>query len=337
MNEQEFYQEIANRMEAALKLEGRIGAVYLEEIVKCNDQKEAVLCIESSIGSMKQRIHLGYSYEQLQAGHSIEEIMEALVDQYKNHERVMETISIEDFEYKEMREKLSIMIVDPKENREWLRDKITEPCGPFTKVYFFRMKMNDVQTGTVYPTKAYCAAKKVSEDRLKADAEERHSQEPATLYEMENLMRAMLGNGISQNLLESPQINDALKKEEATMYVLSSKAQYRGASMVTRSELMKQIGDLFAGNFYVIPSSLDEVILIPCRCAIPAEVLASMVREINRTEVPPEMVLSDRVFCYDRMSGRIVDALEDEKERENKSGNYPEKTEKRSKRESYER
>ena len=42
------------------------------------------------------------------------------------------------------------------------------------------------------------------------------------------------------------------------------------------------------------------MILIPDSGELDVEYLANMVREINATQVPPEEVLSDKVYYYDR-------------------------------------
>ena len=50
-------------------------------------------------------------------------------------------------------------------------------------------------------------------------------------------------------------------------------------------------------NFYIIPSSIHEVILIPDTLDI--HYMKAMVKEVNGTEVSPDEVLSDNVYRYD--------------------------------------
>ena len=53
-------------------------------------------------------------------------------------------------------------------------------------------------------------------------------------------------------------------------------------------------------NFFVIPSSIHELILIPESFGMNRQQLEAMVKEINETEVAREEVLSDTVYYYDR-------------------------------------
>jgi hypothetical protein len=51
-------------------------------------------------------------------------------------------------------------------------------------------------------------------------------------------------------------------------------------------------------DIYILPSSIHEIILIPMESTDDKEHLQRMVVEINASQVPPEEVLSDRVYTY---------------------------------------
>lgn len=59
-----------------------------------------------------------------------------------------------------------------------------------------------------------------------------------------------------------------------------------------------------------MPSSLHEVLIIPdCMDVSPKE-LGAMVREVNRCAVEKVEQLSDRVYCYDKETQKIVEVPE---------------------------
>lgn len=67
--------------------------------------------------------------------------------------------------------------------------------------------------------------------------------------------------------------------------------------------MLEQIAEKFGSGFYILPSSVHEVILLPVTTEIRGSVaeMRSMVREINASDdVPEEEVLSDEVYYYDR-------------------------------------
>lgn len=58
-------------------------------------------------------------------------------------------------------------------------------------------------------------------------------------------------------------------------------------------------------SYYLLPSSVHEVILIPVSAVADSGELSALVREMNRTQVQNTEVLSDTVYCYSEQSGRL--------------------------------
>ena len=82
-----------------------------------------------------------------------------------------------------------------------------------------------------------------------------------------------------------------------TMYVLTNKNRCYGASCMLYPGLMYKFAEEH-GDFYLLPSSIHEVILIPMDDVISHEDLCSMVREINENDVDITERLSDHVYFY---------------------------------------
>ena len=68
------------------------------------------------------------------------------------------------------------------------------------------------------------------------------------------------------------------------------------------SELKKAI---LKKDYYILPSSVHEVIIVPYSEIYVCSKLDEMVREINSTQVEEEDVLSNHVYLYDRVSGKL--------------------------------
>ena len=64
--------------------------------------------------------------------------------------------------------------------------------------------------------------------------------------------------------------------------------------------VLGRVGDHLKENYYVLPSSIHEMIIIPESEAPGKSELANMVAEINATQVEEEDVLSDNAYYYDR-------------------------------------
>ena len=59
-------------------------------------------------------------------------------------------------------------------------------------------------------------------------------------------------------------------------------------------------------DYYVLPSSVHEVMIVPDDGGFDSGELEEMVREINATQVAPEEVLSDHIYYYNCGEGRLL-------------------------------
>ena len=89
-------------------------------------------------------------------------------------------------------------------------------------------------------------------------------------------------------------------------YVLTNIAQINGATAILYPNLLQEIGEATQSNFFILPSSIHEVILMKDNGDMNAEELQRMVMEINRTQVAPEEVLSDEVYSYDYRQQKLT-------------------------------
>lgn len=93
--------------------------------------------------------------------------------------------------------------------------------------------------------------------------------------------------------------------EDAPMYILSNSQRNLGASCILYPDILKNFSGMIENDFYILPSSIHEVILLPV-CAEENPVrLQEMVKEVNESQVEVQEQLSDQVYFYDRKSERL--------------------------------
>ena len=120
---------------------------------------------------------------------------------------------------------------------------------------------------------------------------------------MKDLERLFLVHDSSEPLPESSYedlIRRLLPKSESRdfMYILSNTSGINGATSLLYKDELKTIARKIGEDFYILPSSVHEVILIPVSLAPSHEELSRMVQEVNETQVPDEDILSDRAYYY---------------------------------------
>lgn len=111
---------------------------------------------------------------------------------------------------------------------------------------------------------------------------------------------------------------DAVDEKTNELYVLTNKQTNMGAATIFYPEMMEKCAEELNGNFYIIPSSLHEVLLCPENSFIKSEKIKSVIKEINDTQLMPEDILSYQVYHYDHKEklfelGEVYEARVNEK------------------------
>lgn len=94
--------------------------------------------------------------------------------------------------------------------------------------------------------------------------------------------------------------------EDNAMYVLSNNTKNRGAAGMFDLDLLSKTAEELQSNFFILPSSIHEIILLLDKSAPTEQMLKEMVEEINQTQVRVEEFLSDNIYYYSRETKDVV-------------------------------
>ena len=105
------------------------------------------------------------------------------------------------------------------------------------------------------------------------------------------------------------------EQEHEMMYVMTNDKKAEGAALMASNKAMERAYDRFGENFYVLPSSRHEVMLVPesrlCD-GIDEDALRNIVKDVNVNAVTKKDYLSDSIYRYDHKTKclSMVDSLE---------------------------
>ena len=126
---------------------------------------------------------------------------------------------------------------------------------------------------------------------------------PPVLMSMDDVLMELSGLPFeTKNLLQMEE-GEEIPKEG--MYVLSNQTKLNGASVLAYPNLQEQLESVFPQGCYLLPSSLHEMIVVPKEMTVSPKELGEMVREVNKTEVARDEILSDRVYEFDKEKRRL--------------------------------
>ena len=69
--------------------------------------------------------------------------------------------------------------------------------------------------------------------------------------------------------------------------------------------MKEKAAELLGSDYYILPSSTHEVILVPDTAGINAKELCDMVKQANRTVVEEKDILSDKDYHYSKDERRL--------------------------------
>ena len=119
---------------------------------------------------------------------------------------------------------------------------------------------------------------------------------------LDEVLREMADSGEGADM-EDPV--DALCTD-LPMKVLTNSRKTHGAACILYPGVLDGVAQEIGSDFFILPSSIHEVILLPVTGNEDHEKLKEMIREVNSTQVAPEEVLSDTLYRYDRADEMVV-------------------------------
>ena len=119
-------------------------------------------------------------------------------------------------------------------------------------------------------------------------------------------MNEIIGEMLLQDAAELERKDIANVRVDDNMYVLTNYLRQYGAACMFYQGVLSKFAMTVGTDFYILPSSVHEVILLPVRKDYTKEKLQEMVRQVNRTQVAEEDVLSDNIYLYSKKMRKIL-------------------------------
>ena len=192
-------------------------------------------------------------------------------------------------DYDTMKSHLMMDLVGKEANFDKLQSVAHTDMEDMAITYRFLITRTEEGQGTIQVTKDMLDSYGITVEQLHQDAlEYSEKNSPFSIVNMNELMYEMSGG-----LFGGPD------EPLSPMYVATNDIRMRGAGVIAYPDFMEQATEKLGGSFFILPSSVHEVILVPDSMEMRASELKEMVTQINATEVSPEERLTDNVYHYD--------------------------------------
>ena len=295
------------RLDIQRKLGNRFQ-VEAKEVTKNNSSKLKGLIIMEEGLNIHPTVYMEYFYEQYKAGMTLEEIEDDVLQTYMKNRREEKFDTGLFMDWKQMRKGITYKLINFERNMELLRDVPYQKFLDLAIVFECILDMGDAGGATILIRNTHMKLWGITADELYSAA---FANTPellgCRLTSMLEVMLEIIGSGKVKpsNIEDIPNMAE-LEKNQSSMYVLSNRKNFHGAGAILYKNLLKEIAEKWGCDICILPSSVHEVILVPMSEAGSYAEMSQMVREVNRTQVSPEEVLSDHVYKYIREIGKIT-------------------------------
>ncbi len=284
---------------------GKEYTASIYKVMKNNSLELDSLVLLKEGKSFAPNIYLQPYYEAYQQGTGVTELAERLC-------RIYEECSIpivqEGFSYtfQEMKQFIVYRLISYERNKKLLEKVPYQQFLDLAITYHCLVRDDREGIGTIRITNEHMNLwKKELKDIHELAAENTKKLFPAVIHSMEEMIFGMLSEEGGLNTADS-QLIDRNRLKQSNMYILTNEKGINGASCILYPEVLERFAQRFRSDFYIFPSSIHEVILVPSVDFTNQENYAAMVQEINATQVAPEEILSDHIYFYAGQKGLLL-------------------------------
>ncbi len=294
------------------KMQNQLGERYtvLSSTVKKNNAVELVgIVIREQGCNTSPTIYINDFYEEYKKGVSVETIVEKLQDIFaRNH--LIKSVDLSGFtDYEQAKKQIAFKVINYEKNWELLKEVPHKVIYNLAIVFYYTVAEKPFNgKATILIHYSHLENWKISEEELYRNAMiNAPVMLPARVENIENVMLNLLESGFGKEQEEILcHLEETTESEgKIPMYVLSNKKKLLGAACMFYPGVLKNFANKKQMNFYILPSSVHEVILLPETSISDEEYLLEMVTEINRTQVEETEVLADAVYFYDRTCDKM--------------------------------
>lgn len=282
---------------AVQEIAGNGYAVTTEETTKNNGVKMLGIEIRKTGETLVPRIYVDGIVDRVKDGFmTVEDAAKKVLDIYQNSEELDIEMDVENWIAREfILNHVEYQLVNAERNAEKLKDIPGKKIADLVAIYRVVIGLDEDGMKSYVLTNAGLARSKISLEELDEAAKKNTEKSEFSVRTMNEVMCEMMGISVGPEN-EEP--------EGPQMYVLTNARKLHGANIMLYKEYLEIAAEKMNGDFYILPSSIHELLAVPVSTA-GLEELRQMVKEVNDNEVAPEEILGYEVYRYNRETGEV--------------------------------
>lgn len=315
LNYDEFRDEIQRRVKEFLPEEFQNANIFLHESLKNNSFERKGITIQREGISISPTIYMEEFYRFYENGKPMEDILKkvgSFIEEVSYDKDPKEVVDLKDFS--KLQDKVICKLVNQKMNQRLLNTIPWTKVNDLAEVYMVELECHEGGSATMSITNSMQENWNIPTDELHYIAiENLQRMHPPVLARMSDVIHELLGE---EDPRDAHNLLGDTKVEDDYMYVLTNDIRSFGAATLQYPEVLDKVRDYLESDFYVLPSSIHEVIIVPKDDRLSPRELGETIREINETQVEREEILADHAYEYTAEDRMLKISQETVKQRE---------------------
>ena len=194
---------------------------------------------------------------------------------------------------------IHVKLINTEKNKELLREVPHREYLDLSQVYYITLQEAGTGENAVFQVRnEYMELWGVDESILHDTAWKNMKNDDVIFEKMSDVLNAFVDAGEMEPV-------DGI--DDTPTYVLGNKSGHNGAVYICNEKILYNISCILKDDFWLLPSSVHETLLIPKQCMEDKLwELVWVVSEVNNSELDPEEILSYHVYCYNRTLRKLV-------------------------------
>ena len=265
--------------------------IKIQHVRKNNNVVYMGLIIHQEGCNIAPTLYVDSLYEEYRMGADMESLAEKVLESYRQG-TVKKDIAMDFFlDFEKVKDRIAYRLINAKMNEELLKDIPHIIYLDWAICFYYAFHDDAIGDGMILIHNSHM-------DMWNTKHEELMKLAGVNTPRMFNPMLMSMGD-----LLKSMK----MEQVASNLYILTNEQKCQGAVALLYPGMLKKAAQLLDGDFFVLPSSIHEVLLLKRQEYDDTDILLDMIHEANSNHVMEEEILSNHLYYYDTKREKLLE------------------------------
>lgn len=288
-----FNLTIKEILEHNLKADAKI---LLQKVRKNNGVLLDSIIIQMPGSNISPTIYLDSFYEMHLQGMDVEEAAVRVLAAYYNG-RPKKELNMEFFkDFEKVKPRIVYRVIHAKQNEELLKEVPHVPLMDLAICFYYAFSDEQLGNGMITINNKHLEWWQTNtKELMNLACKNTPKLMPARMESLTKVVESLYGEELEE-----------FHGKDCPLYVLTNEQKNQGAVCVLYEGMPEKIAAKLGGSFYIVPSSIHEVILFKENGDEDIYALHRLIKEVNEKHLSPEEILSDYPYYYDTKTQKLT-------------------------------